>query len=130
MRKYKIRESSRIEALIEGPRGPAGTLGGFVESEKNLSHEGGCWVSGDAHVSGGVICAGEHTWCRVWADSDGYSKCLVEIDGVAWIGAGCRWFTLAEAIQHWENHTYDREETVALLQGAIALAAFKNLSHC
>ena len=28
----------------------AGDLGGFVESENNLSHELRCWVSGDAHV--------------------------------------------------------------------------------
>ena len=29
-----------------------GELGGYVESEKNLSQEGLCWVSGDAEVYG------------------------------------------------------------------------------
>ena len=26
----------------------AGDYGGFIESERNLSHEGGCWISDDA----------------------------------------------------------------------------------
>ena len=29
-----------------------GEVGGWIESEKNLSHEGDCWVYGDALVSG------------------------------------------------------------------------------
>lgn len=40
----------RIKALREGFWGPAGTLGGFVEDERNLSHLGDCWVWNDAIV--------------------------------------------------------------------------------
>lgn len=33
--------------------------------------------------------------------ADGFRKCIAEVDGVAYIGAGCRWFTLSKALQHW-----------------------------
>ena len=44
----------RIRALRDIPvHGiPAGRVGGFVESEKNLSQEGDCWVAHDALVTG------------------------------------------------------------------------------
>lgn len=51
----------RIRALRDFWEVKAGELGGFVESEDNLSHEGKCWVSGDgmviehARVSGDVL---------------------------------------------------------------------------
>ena len=41
----------RIRALRIGPWGPAGTLGGFIESEANLSHQGRAWVGREALVS-------------------------------------------------------------------------------
>lgn len=40
----------RIKALIDFYNVKAGDLGGFVESETNLSHEGKCWVYNDACV--------------------------------------------------------------------------------
>lgn len=43
----------RIRALVDIPGVcRAGDLGGFLESEGNLSQEGKCWVSGDAEVFG------------------------------------------------------------------------------
>lgn len=44
----------RIKALIDIPNKgvKAGDLGGFVESEKNLSHKGTCWVAKNAYVYG------------------------------------------------------------------------------
>ena len=41
----------RIVAVRPGPWGPAGTRGGFVGSEANLSHEGDCWIYDNAEVS-------------------------------------------------------------------------------
>lgn len=35
-----------------------GDLGGFVESENNLSHEGDAWVWGDAQVYGDALITG------------------------------------------------------------------------
>ena len=40
----------RIRALKDFGDVKAGDLGGFVESEKNLSHVGDCWISDDAKV--------------------------------------------------------------------------------
>lgn len=42
----------RIKALRSFGAVKAGDLGGFVESENNLSHDGDCWVSDDAVVRG------------------------------------------------------------------------------
>ena len=42
----------RIKLLISLPFMPEGTLGGFVESEYNLSQEGDCWIADEAAVYG------------------------------------------------------------------------------
>ena len=50
----------KIEALIDidSVEVKAGDKGGFIESEKNLSQEGDCWVDGNAKVSGNAWVAG------------------------------------------------------------------------
>lgn len=64
MRKYDITDITqkaafeedvilhRIRALVDIPEHnvKAGDLGGWVESEKNLSHDGSCWIGGNAFV--------------------------------------------------------------------------------
>lgn len=44
----------RIRALRDIPRHgiKKGDLGGYIESEHNLSHDGDCWISGSAVVYG------------------------------------------------------------------------------
>jgi hypothetical protein len=59
--------------------------------------------------------------------ADGYRKCLSQLDGVAYVSAGCRDFTLAQALKHWDVPT--RRDTFALLQSAVALAANRGLRH-
>jgi carbonic anhydrase/acetyltransferase-like protein (isoleucine patch superfamily) len=58
-KKYKLTDESieingstlyRIEALRAFGRVNAGEKGGFVESEKNLSHSGNCWIYDEACV--------------------------------------------------------------------------------
>lgn len=54
---YKIingRKLYRIEALKDFSRVKTGELGGYIESENNLSHEGNAWVYSDAKVYGGA----------------------------------------------------------------------------
>ena len=60
-KKYKLTEETtnvdgitlyRIEALIDFGDVKEGDKGGFVEGNKNLSHEGNCWVYGNAIVCG------------------------------------------------------------------------------
>jgi hypothetical protein len=42
----------RIRAVRPGPWGPAGTIGGWLESERNLAQDGECWVADEAVVWG------------------------------------------------------------------------------
>ena len=42
----------RIRALKDFGDVAAGDLGGWIKGEENLSHDGRCWVSGDARVFG------------------------------------------------------------------------------
>ena len=57
--------------------------------------------------------------------ADGFRKCIANVKGVAYIGAGCRWFTLDEAIKHWESHDKNRDLTLCLMQSAIHIAGLK-----
>ena len=61
MKKYELTKETkviggktlfRIRALRSFGDIKAGDLGGFIENERNLSHEGNAWVSGDARVDG------------------------------------------------------------------------------
>ena len=63
-KKYKLTDETtkidgktlyRIEAIIPFAKIHEGDLGGFIESEKNLSHEGDCWVYDDSMVSDNAI---------------------------------------------------------------------------
>jgi len=49
----------RIRALKDFAHVKAGDLGGWIESESNLSQEGTCWVSGEAQVFGSAQVSGE-----------------------------------------------------------------------
>lgn len=58
-KKYKFTEETRIYngrllhrivAIRDFPSIIAGTKGGWIEKEDNLSHEGDCWVSDEAIV--------------------------------------------------------------------------------
>lgn len=51
----------RIRALRNIPRYGvrSGDLGGWIEKENNLSHEGDAWVSGDARVFGNARVCGD-----------------------------------------------------------------------
>jgi len=59
--KYKLTDGTielngktlfRIQALKNFGNVKAGDLGGYIESEKNLSQENNCWVSDNARVYG------------------------------------------------------------------------------
>ena len=68
---------NRIRALVriknEFFRVNPGELGGWIESEDNLSHEGNCWVCGDAEVYGDAKVCG-NAWvggnARVYGDAE------------------------------------------------------------
>ena len=61
MKKYELTDETidvsgttlhRIKALKDFGNVKKGELGGYVESERNLSQEGNCWVCGNAKVCG------------------------------------------------------------------------------
>ena len=61
MKKYELTQNSitlnnktlyQIKALKDFGLIKKGNLGGYIESEKNLSHDGNCWISGNARVYG------------------------------------------------------------------------------
>ena len=66
------------------------------------------------------------TWINSVVVCDGYCKSLCEVDGVAWIMSGCRWFTLANARRHWA-HKSNRVTTFLMLEGIAAVAKSRNL---
>ena len=70
----------RIKALVEFGSVKEGELGGFVEKEENLSHEGGAWVYGNARVSGNAKVYGD---ARVYGDAWVYGNAWVCDD--AWV---------------------------------------------
>ena len=68
MKKYRLTDDKiivgcrtlyRIQALRDLGDVKEGEFGGWIESEKNLSHEGSAWVSGDACVYGDAWVSGD-----------------------------------------------------------------------
>lgn len=89
MKKYELTTETRawlgktlyrIRALMDFGDVKRGAFGGFVESEKNLDHEGNAWVSddacvfGDAYVSGNAVVSGS---ARVFGDAWVYGDARV-----------------------------------------------------
>src|SRR5210317_2236395 len=67
-KKYYINDSGRIVSLKDFNDVKKDDIGGFVRSEKNLSHHNNCWVYGDAQVGG---------YAQVCGDAKVYDKALV-----------------------------------------------------
>ena len=78
----------RIRALRDIPKFglKAGDLGGWIESESNLSQDGDAWVSGDAKVSGNAWVSGN---ARVsgdaWVFGDAKVFGYAEVSDNAWV---------------------------------------------
>ena len=64
----------RIKALVEFGKVEKGELGGFVEKEENLDHDGDAWVSGDAMVYGNARVSGN---AEVYGDAEVYGNARV-----------------------------------------------------
>jgi carbonic anhydrase/acetyltransferase-like protein (isoleucine patch superfamily) len=68
----------RIRALKDFGRVKAGDLGGFIESERNLSHDGDCWVGDDARVYQEAVVSGD---ARVYGRAHVYGRARIEDRG-------------------------------------------------
>ena len=61
----------RIKALVKFGNVEKGELGGYVEKEENLSHNGDAWVYGNAEVYGNACVCGD---ARVYGDAMVYGN--------------------------------------------------------
>ena len=68
------RKLFRIKALVEFGDVKAGELGGYVEKEENINHEGNAWVYGNARVYGDARVSGD---ARVYGNARVYGDALV-----------------------------------------------------
>ena len=93
MKKYELiadqfievlgRKLYRIRALVSFSNVSVGDIGGYVESEKNLS--GNAWVYGDAQVSGNAQVFGD-----AWVYGDARVFGDAQVSGNAWVSASAR----------------------------------------
>ena len=70
--KYYNRTLHRIQALKDFGDVKAGDLGGYIESEINLSHDGDCWVADNARVFGNARVF-DNAWVYDTAQVYGYA---------------------------------------------------------
>ena len=74
----------RIRAVAEFGLVKIGDLGGWIEKEENLSHEGKAWVCGDAEVWGNAkVCGDAKVWgnAEVCGDAEVFSASHVLVIG-------------------------------------------------
>ena len=77
----------RIKALVAFGNVEKGELGGFIEKEDNLSHDGDAWVSGDAQVFGDAKVYG-----NAWVYGDARVYCNAQVSGDAWVSGNAQVF--------------------------------------
>lgn len=80
----------RIRAIITFSHVEAGEIGGWIETERNLSVSGDAWVSCDARVSGNAEVYGD---ARVYGNAD-----YIVIKN-CW--SSMRWFTYTRSNRKW-----------------------------
>ena len=88
--KYKIIKSGgnkgRIRALRSFGDVKKGDIGGFIESETNLSHNGDCWVYDDARVHGkSEVTDNARVTDNAWVCGDSRVTHNTEISGNAFL---------------------------------------------
>ena len=69
----------RIRALVSFGDVVKGEVGGFIKDEKNLSHNGNAWVTGDARVTG-----------NAWVDGNAWVAGDACVTGNAWVTGDAR----------------------------------------
>jgi len=95
MLKYVIQEHAqrlpdgrgvrRIKAVREFGNVKEGTIGGFVEGDDNLSHDGLCWIAGDAMALGRSRVTGDALLkdrARIYDWSMITDRCVVQDDAI------------------------------------------------
>ena len=73
---FNDRKLYRIKALKDFCDVIKGAVGGYIESERNLSHEGDAWVSGNARVYGNAQVSG-----NAWVYGDAWVSGNARVSG-------------------------------------------------
>lgn len=105
----------RIRALIGFGDVKAGDLGGYIEKEENLDHDGNAWVSGNAWVTGNARVSG-NAWvygdATVSGDATVTGNARVSGDatvtGNAWVYGDADYATVKGFGRHNRNTTFFR----------------------
>jgi len=100
MKKYEFTEETkrignielhRVRALCDFKDVKSGDLGGWIEREENLSHEGSCWVYGDAQVCDNAqvygsaqVCDNARVCVSAWVCGGEWDKSPLYIQGTRW----------------------------------------------
>ena len=81
----------RVKALVAFGNVEKGELGGFIENEDNLSHDGNAWVSGNAQVSGNARVSGD-AWVygNAWVSGDAQVSGDAHVSGDARVSGNAR----------------------------------------
>ena len=93
----------RIKALISFKGVKKGDVGGYVESEKNLSQHGNAWVSGDAKVYGDAKVSGNaEVSGNAWVSGD--AKVSGDADYIVFKNnwSSRRYFTYTKSNKKWK----------------------------
>lgn len=76
----------RITALRDFADVKAGDLGGYLETESNLSHEGNAWVSDNAKVFGNAwVYDNAQVYDNAWVSDDAQVYGNAWVYGDAWV---------------------------------------------
>ena len=108
MKKYELTDETievygtalhRIKALKDFGNVKKGELGGYVESEHNLSQEGNCWVCGNAKVCGNAEVYGDADYITIKGLGSKYRNTTIfrTKENIA-VKCGCFYGTLAEFV--------------------------------
>lgn len=122
MKKYELTNNTvqffcktlhRIKALCDFGDVKAGDLGGYIESESNLSHDGSAWVYGNAQIccdADFAVIAGFGRACRPTT----FFRCA---DGLVRVRCGCFYGTLdefREKVKHTHGDSKFAKEYLAI----------------
>ena len=106
LKKYELTEQHPdtglycIKALRDFGNVAKGDIGGWIEGEKNLSHEGYAWVYGNARVYGDAwVSRAKHT-SNVWTMTLG--KHTITVDG-DYLNIGCESHTIKQWLKNFRK---------------------------
>lgn len=105
----------RIRALRDFLNVKAGDLGGFIESEDNLSHKGNCWVYKDAFVFGNAQVYGNALVfgkAKVYDNAQVYD--VAQVYGAAQVYGEAEVYGNARVFDH--AHVYDKAKAYGNVQ--------------